>query len=74
MRLSPVRFSGGFKMVNHPDKFLAGMRDCYIVVLAFAAFFGEVFGKSIVPLTDKLCSVEKSVAQISGAAFFHMRV
>ena len=46
MRLSPVRFSGGFKMVNHSDKFLAGMRDCYIVVLAFAAFLGEVFGNN----------------------------
>ena len=74
MRLSPVRFSGGFQMVDYPDEFFTGMGNCYVVMLAFAAFLGEVFGKSIVPLTDKLCSVEKSVTQISGAAFFHMRV
>ena len=74
MRLSPVRFSGGFKMVNHPDKFLAGMRNCYVVVFTFAAFLGELFGKGIIPITDKLRGVEKSVTQISGAAFLHMRV
>ena len=28
-------------MVDHPDKFLAGMRNCYVVMLAFAAFLGN---------------------------------
>ena len=74
IRLSPVRFTGGFQMVDHPDKFLAGMRDCYVVVLTFAAFLGEIFGKCIIPIANKFRSVEKSVAQISGAAFLHMRV
>ena len=60
-------------MVDHPDKFLAGMRNCYVVVFAFAAFLGEVFGKGIIPITNKLRGVEKSVTQISGAAFLHMR-
>ena len=61
-------------MVNHSDEFLAGMRDRYVVMLAFAAFLGEVFGKGIIPTTDKLCGIEKSVSQISGTAFLHMRV
>lgn len=61
-------------MVDHPDKFLAGMRNCYVVMLAFAAFLGKVFGKGIIPVTNKLRSVEKSVPQVSGAAFLHMRV
>ena len=61
-------------MVDHPDKFLAGMRDCYVVMLAFAAFLGEVFGKGIIPVTNKLRGIEKCVTQISGAAFLHMRV
>ena len=61
-------------MVDHSDEFLTGVRNCYVVMLAFAAFLGKILGKGIVPITDKLCGIEKSVAQISGAAFFHMRV
>ena len=61
-------------MVDHSDEFLAGMRDRYVVMLAFAAFLSQIFGKGIIPITDKLCSVKKSVTQISGAAFLHMRI
>ena len=59
-------------MVDHPDEFFTGMGDCYVVMLAFAAFLGEVFGKGIIPVADKLGSVEKSVSQVSGSAFLHM--
>ena len=61
-------------MVDHPDELLAGMRNRYVVMFSFAAFLGEVFGEGIIPVTDKLRSVEKRITQISGAAFLHMRV
>jgi hypothetical protein len=32
--LLPVRFSGGFQMVDHPDEFFTGMGDCYVGGLA----------------------------------------
>ena len=60
-------------MVDHPDELLAGVRNSYVVVFDFAAFLGEVFGKGIIPITDKFGCVEKSVSQVSGAAFLHMR-
>ena len=61
-------------MIDHPDEFFTGMGDCYVVMLPFSAFLGEVFGKGIIPVADKLGSVEKSVSQVSGSAFLHMRV
>ena len=61
-------------MVDNSDEFLTGMRDRYVVMLALAAFLCEVFSKGIIPITDIFCSVKKSVSQISGAAFLHMRV
>ena len=61
-------------MVYNSDEFLAGMRDCHVVMLTFATFFSQILGKGIIPTTDKLCGVEKGVAQVSGAAFLHVRI
>ena len=50
------------------------MRDYYFVVLTFAMFLGEVFGKVVISTTDKLCGIEKREAQLSGVTFFNMRL
>ena len=61
-------------MVDYPDEFFTGMGNCYVVMLPFSAFLGEVFGKGIIPVADKLCGIENGVTQISGAAFLHVRI
>ena len=48
-------------MVNNSDEFLASVSNGYVVVLPLASFLSKIFGKRIVPITDKLCSVEQSV-------------
>lgn len=43
-------------------------------MFALCAFFGEISGKDRVPLADVFGSVVKSIAQVSGTSFLHMRV
>ena len=49
-------------MVDNSDKLFTGVRNCYVVMLAFASFLGKILGKGIIPITDKFCSVKKCVA------------
>ena len=61
-------------MVDNSDEFFTGVRNCYVVMLTFAAFFSKVFSEGIIPITDKLCGIKKCITQISGAAFLHVRI
>ena len=45
-----------------------------VIMLALGAFLGQISGESRVPATDEFCGVEEGVAEIAGAALFHVRV
>ena len=50
------------------------MRERNVVVLPLGPFLGKVSGKGRVPMTDVFCGIVKSVAQVTGTSFFHVRV
>ena len=61
-------------MVNQSHKLLGSVRYGNIVVLTFASFLGKVFTERRIPITNEFGGIEKSISQIPGTTFFHMRI
>ena len=60
-----ICFSRLLQSVDQPHEFLCGMRQGNIIVLTFSTFFGKVFGKDRIPMTNVLGCVVKGISQIT---------
>ena len=60
-----ICFSRLLQSVDQPHEFLCGMRQGNIIVLTFSTFFGKVFGKDRIPMTNVLGCVVKGISQIA---------
>ena len=50
------------------------MRQGNIIVLTFSTFFGKVFGKDRIPMTNVLGCVVKGISQITRTTLLHVSV
>lgn len=64
---------GFLQRVNQPNQLLGRMGERNIVVLALSPLLGKISRKGRIPKANIFGGVVKGVAQITGAAFFHVR-
>ena len=60
-----IRFSRLLQGIDQPHEFLHGMGQGNIIVLTFSTFFGKVFSKDRIPMTNVLGCVVKGISQIT---------
>ena len=64
IRLGFIFFAGSLQVVNHPDEFFAGMRDCDILMLTLFAFLLQIIRKVRRPIANELCRIKKSISEV----------